>query len=533
MSHVFLDYTYRDLSIESNRRLFIDADGKSASGQSSLSPILYLPMDNPADPGRNAGTGGDFTLNGIVARSGRGPNQYNTVASTFDGANDYLSKAAVTGMSDSKVLNVSFNFNMQSPSAGNILTLYNGGGVSTFQVGIDLFGGQWRMNIQGKSSSTEILFAIIGLSRNFVNDRWQNYSISLDMANTSNRLVYIDGVDYTSNVTWYTYTNAALNITNKSEVMRESSNYVGGRLSALWFNPTYIDLSADNPFYDTETNSPKDLGASGELPTGSSPLIYLPLRANDAGNNLGTGGDFTVNSGPYVGARGPSEFIARSVITGSDGANLSSTGTNLSLADTNTITVAFAVKTDGIASQIYTFNGGGPFSIQNSPSNVLSIAFTLKNSTRYTLTSSINLASSGWNIVLISIDTANNNYNIIVNGVAGTNSTSIGNSQFDLAAIGSGPCNLKASNAANTNEPFAVSYFSAAYIDFSQESNRLKFVDALGYPVDLTTQIEAGDIPTPLIHMKFESTTSLGTNSGSGGDFTVNGTVTSGSDVEG
>ena len=102
-----------------------------------------------------------------------------------------------------------------------------------------------------------------------------------------------------------------------------------------------------------------------------------------------------------------------------------------------------------------------------------------------------------------------------------------------MAAIGSGPCNLKASNAANTNEPFAVSYFSAAYIDFSQESNRLKFVDALGYPMDLTTQIEAGDIPTPLIHMKFESTTSLGTNSGSGGDFTVNGTVTSGSDVEG
>ena len=251
LSNLFLDYTYRDLSIESNRRLFIDADGKPASGQSSLSPILYLPMDDPADPGRNDGTGGDFTLNGIVARSGRGPNQYNAAASTFDGTADYLSKAAVTGMSDSKVLNVSFNFNMQSPSAGNILSLYNGGGVNTFQVGIDLFGGQWRMQIQGRSSSTEILYALIGLSRNFVNDKWQNYSISLDMANTSNRLVYIDGVDYTSNVTWYTYTNAAFNITNKSEVMRESSNYVGGSLSALWFNPTYIDLSADNPFYDT------------------------------------------------------------------------------------------------------------------------------------------------------------------------------------------------------------------------------------------------------------------------------------------
>jgi hypothetical protein len=58
-------------------------------------------------------------------------------------------------------------------------------------------------------------------------------------------------------------------------------------------------------------------------------------------------------------------------------------------------------------------------------------------------------------------------------------------------------------------------------------------VDALGYPVDLQPAIDAGDIPTPLIHMKFDDTSALGTNSGSGGDFTVNGTVTAGADVKG
>ena len=73
-------------------------------------------------------------------------------------------------------------------------------------------------------------------------------------------------------------------------------------------------------------------------------------------------------------------------------------------------------------------------------------------------------------------------------------------------------------------------YFNNSYTDFSQEANRNKFVDQLGYPRDLTQQISDGDIPNPLIYMKFDDTAALGTNSGTGGNFTVNGTVTSGAD---
>jgi len=59
LSNLFLDYTYRDLSIEANRRLFIDADGKPASGQADLTPILYLPMTSADTAGSNSGTGGE------------------------------------------------------------------------------------------------------------------------------------------------------------------------------------------------------------------------------------------------------------------------------------------------------------------------------------------------------------------------------------------------------------------------------------------------------------------------------------------
>jgi hypothetical protein len=66
-AHVYLDYTYRNLSTTSNRRLFIDANGGSTSPStlSALNPIIYLPMTEDYSIGENLGTGGDFTSNGL------------------------------------------------------------------------------------------------------------------------------------------------------------------------------------------------------------------------------------------------------------------------------------------------------------------------------------------------------------------------------------------------------------------------------------------------------------------------------------
>ena len=84
LAHMYLDYTYRDLSTESNRRIFIDANGGSTSASSltALNPIMYIPMTTAYAVGKNAGTGGDFTSNGsptivengteYVADSGKG-----------------------------------------------------------------------------------------------------------------------------------------------------------------------------------------------------------------------------------------------------------------------------------------------------------------------------------------------------------------------------------------------------------------------------------------------------------------------------
>jgi hypothetical protein len=72
VTNIFLDYTYRDLSVTANRRYFIDANRCStpSSTLSALNPILYLPLTTSTT--LNAGSGGNFTANSspVIADKG-------------------------------------------------------------------------------------------------------------------------------------------------------------------------------------------------------------------------------------------------------------------------------------------------------------------------------------------------------------------------------------------------------------------------------------------------------------------------------
>ena len=107
VANVFVDYTYRNLGTESNRRLFITDELKPADGLADLSPIIYLPMTDADTAGTNAGTGGDFTVTGTVDTAARGPNQNNCVASEFDGVDDYLNNYTFNAGSDGNTSTIS------------------------------------------------------------------------------------------------------------------------------------------------------------------------------------------------------------------------------------------------------------------------------------------------------------------------------------------------------------------------------------------------------------------------------------------
>jgi hypothetical protein len=533
LSNVFLDYTYRDLSVEANRRLFTTIDPDlglvPAADQASLSPILYVPMDDPADPGRNDGTGGDFTLNGTVARSGRGPNQYNAVASTFDGSADYLSGAVSSSLSDNKLMTCSFAFKALETSTGQIFELEG----ATDRI-VTAYRSGTRLAILVGNASGNLYYLMYEMVA------FKTYSVqaTFDLDVEANCKVYLNGVLGTS-VSSGTFVSADMSWSTAGSI-GVASTYTGSNIynvaiGELWVSNEYVDLATYNPFYDADTNKPKYLGANGELPTGSSPLIYLPLRADDAGNNLGTGGDFTVNSGPFTGARGASEFIARSVnlVTdltsylqgGSGGADSKFMTLMLTGVQPNKTNDRFIIKSEPGSRGLDVFKfSTQPMQIAGDPSRfrleVPDSDFTEGES--YT--------------ILVCVDLNNtSNRSYFVNGVQGGdqgfvlyNNTAISYASVTDYFIGGG----ELTNDTHSGN-YGAMYLSNEYVDFSQEANRLKFVDALGYPVDLQPAIDAGDIPTPLIHMKFDDTSALGTNSGSGGDFTVNGTVTAGADVKG
>ena len=289
-------------------------------------------------------------------------------------------------------------------------------------------------------------------------------------------------------------------------------------------------------------NKPKNLGSDGSTPTGSSPIIYLPLRGNNAGINKGTGGDFTVNSGPFTGVRGPSEFWGESADFNGSSQYISRTSSLSGISDSRFTTVAFSLYNDN-TSGYATYLLGYDSSSNRSPiivdRNGAKLRFYLQSSSGQILAIpdvGVTLNTSSWFNVLISDNRTTQTTRIYVNGTAYTPTPSTntvadvtyGNASFGIAG--------NEYNGDYTNDGFfdgriGYFYFTTEFIDFSSEANRLKFFDAFGYPVDLGSN---GSTPTgtqPLIYINkgFHN----GTNLGSGGNFTPQGTPTDGGYVKG
>lgn len=535
LAHVYLDYTYRDLSVTANRRLFITADLKPAAGQAALNPILYLPMSDPTAPGTNAGTGGNFTLTGTIARSGRGPNQYNAPYSDLNGSTQYLRRTtALTGIAASKTVTCAFVVNSDVAATQQIITCADGI-VRIF--GVNLTSTGFSISAKNAGGVSTILSATV---TGFAALRNYHVVVSFDLSDTAKRSVYVNG--QAASVTWNTYTNDSIGFVASSYVYRVGANesatpaaYLNGRLGALWFNTSYIDLSQASNLAKFVTGTgidakPVDLGANGELPTGTSPLIYLPMYGNNAGKNYGTGGDFTVNSGPYPGARGPNEFWGNQASWGASG-DLARTSALVGVSDGQTfsfsgyVLAGMAGSTEDVFN-IRTAGGSAQLTIQAQATTGYLAIYARNSSNTLILSATSTTALSGYLQICIDLSNTAKRF-VYLNGSAVTMSWITYNT--------SGVINLSASNvnigSFNTNNYWtgvmSELYFTTSYIDFSQEANRLKFRDAFGNPTDLPSAITEQSVPNPAIYMRFPPT-SFGTNSGTGGNFTVNGTITDG-----
>ena len=532
LAHLFLDYTYRNLSTTSNRRLFIDADGKPSSTIPS-SPILYLPMTDAATAGSNSGTGGDFTVNGVLATAERGPNQDNCSASTFDGSNDYLTRSSITGLSDSKLFTFSFNAS-QTTGHGQIFTSSNG------QVSIKLESRQCTVRL-GNSGGAVLYFSSPATAASkLYYGQHNHWCFSCDLSDTNKRHMFLNGVDITSGINFIHYVNAVADLTHTPNAIgagATGSDKFNGSIGEFYLDTAYYDLATENPFWDSDTNLPNSV-RKVISDTSVTPAIAMPLIGSDAGNNLGSGGDFTVNSGPYVGARGGSEFFARSVDFNGSTGYLSKSSALTGATDSDAVTIAFAINPSAIGDDgIFGFGNYRQYLYRSSSGTGLQWVIRDSSGNNILSTTSFSIADytgvGTWDIYLMSCDLSAFQAKVYKNGVATGTFTLPSSNAPSYAAQGFALGGMDPASAGDViDAEFGGFYFATSYTDFAQEANRNKFVDQLGYLKDLTPAIEAGDIPTPLVYMKFDPTVSLGTNSGTGGNLTVNGGVVAGADVK-
>ncbi len=541
LAHFFMDHTYRDLSTESNRRLFIDSDGKPASGQASLNPILYLPMKDASSAGTNEGTGGDFTVNGVLDTAQRGANQDNCSAASPSLSNNYQSlENTIAIPSGTTGFTMSASFRTVSNASGAKVRVIERAGQ------IRLLSESGNLYIRATDSA-----GALAMNIQFVvpYNRTMSVQVSFDTTSSSKYHIYIDGVNYTS--AGYSYYNQTTNHNSNDlwisgrttefvvmEIMADNANEQSGWVGEVYFDTEYTDLATDNPFWDSETN--KHIPVKQVIDDiGATPTFALPLNASDAGNNLGAGGDFTYTNAPNtpIGRRGGSEYWARSMTTGSVSTDRIQRASTLAGASNGKqFTFVCAYKPDAIGSGgskylLYLADG---VTIDSYNFNQIAVSGYDSSGVRRLhigATNNTNIRAGEWTYILMSFDMSDTTKRHYYYWDDSENDW-----VENLSVYMYTDSTLDFTNATTRIGQGSMSlghvWFNTEYVDFSQESNRNKFFDQLRYPKDLASD---GSTPTgnqPLIYMKFDDASDLGKNSGSGGDFTVNGTVNAGPDVD-
>lgn len=237
---------------------------------------------------------------------------YNASAVSFSAGN-LARGGGLTGSSDSKLWTVSFW--IKRVSDADTYRVFNGnttlgGGIATVQtrMAVDISGS---FQLLGFNSTGAVILNILTSTGSVtVASSWVNILASVDMANSSNRHLYINDVSDLATVT--TYTNDTIDFTYADWGVGgqpNSSGLLNGAMADIWFAPgVYIDFSvtANRRLFIDAQGRPVSLGPTGAIPLGTPPLSYTRGPASLAATNFGTGGNYTVLGSLANNSPGPS-----------------------------------------------------------------------------------------------------------------------------------------------------------------------------------------------------------------------------------
>lgn len=234
---------------------------------------------------------------------------YYANATDYNGTTDYLSKAAdLTGNADSRTGTLSFWFRVDGGNGTLRQIYYNTSGHvyialnASNQVSISLFDSAGTNELSFRTGT--------GLSAGAT---WHHVLASWNTNAGSGAKTYQINLDGFNDTVLIADSSPAFDIdytaTNHYIAAQAGSVYFNGALAEFYFAMgQYLNInliSVDRKFL-TVSNKPEFLGSTGELPTGTPPLIYLKNPAASVGTNAGTGGNFTVNGSPTIASTSPS-----------------------------------------------------------------------------------------------------------------------------------------------------------------------------------------------------------------------------------
>jgi hypothetical protein len=132
---------------------------------------------------------------------------------------------------------------------------------------------------------------------------WHHIAFSVDTNDVTKTRLYVDGAANLEG--GYDVSGYDMDHTGSQWGLFSDNNGAykyDGEVAELWLSlDHYLDFgeSAVMAKFRNADGKPADLGASGEVPTGAPPAIYLSLREGDPASffatNRGTGGDFTLH----------------------------------------------------------------------------------------------------------------------------------------------------------------------------------------------------------------------------------------------
>lgn len=308
---------YLDLSVQANREKFIlngapvslGSDGSTPTG---VAPAIYLP-NRAALVGTNAGSGGNFTINGAPKDANSTPVYYYAEPATFDGTNDYLTRGAdLTGIADGKAGTVSFWMRLDGAAATLQRVFANLAGTLRFHVSRNASN---KFVVTGVNSAAATILLLTSNSSYSTSAVWVHVLASWDLAATTGYLYINNTSDLAGGPTLTNdtidYVTASANWAVGADT--DGTDKMFATIADIWFSTTYLDISNSAnraKFIDQTTLRPVPLGAKGELPTGSQPLLYLGRDYSNFQTNLGSGGAFTVTGTLTRGTTSPSDVEA-------------------------------------------------------------------------------------------------------------------------------------------------------------------------------------------------------------------------------